>query len=338
MATAFLAELVNRPFGDPGVYLELKFERRALLFDLGDLSAMPPRKLLRVRDVFVSHTHLDHFCGFDHLLRVCLGRHTGMNLFGPPEFIAQLEHRLAAYTWNLVDNYATEFVLFAHEVDVTGRVQRARFSSRTRFKCQPMPECRAEEGIVLEAPQFRVRAVALDHHDILSMAYAFEERMHINVLSGALKQLGMPSGPWLTHLKQQVRAQAADDTPIGIHWRRGASTEDRVLPLGELKQRVLQFSAGQKVCYVTDIADTDSNRRRLLELLRDAELLFIEAVFLQADRQLAARKSHLTAQAAGEIACAAHVRAAVPFHFSARYLGREQALREEFTRAWLASP
>jgi ribonuclease Z len=281
---------------------------------------------------------LDHFCGFDHLLRVCLGRHTGMNLFGPPGFIAQLEHRLAAYTWNLVDNYATEFVLLAHEVDVAGRVQRARFSSRTRFKWQTMPECRAEEGIVLEAPQFRVRAVPLDHHDIISLGFGFEERMHINVLSGALEQLGLPSGPWLTRLKQQVRAQAPDDTPISVHWRRGESTEDRVFPLGQLKRRVLQLAAGQKVCYVTDIADTAANRARLLPLLRDAELLFIEAVFLQTDWQLAARKSHLTAQAAGEIACAARVRTAVPFHFSARYLGREQALREEFTRAWLASP
>jgi len=98
----FQAELVNRAFGDPGVYLDLKFERRALLFDLGDISALPTRKLLRISDVFVSHTHMDHFSGFDHLLRVCVGRDSGVNLYGPARFIAQLEHKLAAYTWNLV--------------------------------------------------------------------------------------------------------------------------------------------------------------------------------------------------------------------------------------------
>ena len=39
--------LVNDRFGDPALYVEFKFEKRALLFDLGDLHALPPRKLLR---------------------------------------------------------------------------------------------------------------------------------------------------------------------------------------------------------------------------------------------------------------------------------------------------
>lgn len=334
MTAAFQAALVNASFGDPGVYLELPFERRALLFDLGDLTGLPPRKLLRVRDVFVSHTHMDHFGGFDHLLRVCLGRHQGIRLYGPAGFIDQLEHRLASYTWDLVGNYPTELVLTAHEIDGQGGLRRACFSSRRHFQRQALPDVAAGSGILLETPQFHVRAAPLAHHAIVSLAFAFEERMHIHVRSNALRELGLPTGPWLTGLKQHLRAGAPDDTPIRVHWRRGESTEERTFPLGRLKHEVLQFAPGHKVGYVTDVSDTAANRARLQGLLADVDLLFIESVFLQADQALAERKSHLTARAAGEIARAAHARAAVPFHFSTRYLGREEALRDEFTRAW----
>jgi ribonuclease Z len=70
----FQAKLVNGVWGDPVVLIDLKYTRRAILFDIGDVTSLSTRILLRVSDVFVSHTHMDHFAGFDHLLRVCLGR------------------------------------------------------------------------------------------------------------------------------------------------------------------------------------------------------------------------------------------------------------------------
>ena len=334
MRPIFDAALVNRVFGDPGVLVDLKFERRAILFDVGDVSALPTRKLLRVEDLFVSHTHMDHFAGFDHLLRVCLGRDTGVRVYGPEKFIAQLEHKLAAYTWNLVENYETDFVVTANELAADGRVRRAEFRSRTGFRRADLPDTDAPDGLLLDNESFRVRTVSLEHHGIPSLAFAFEEGVHINVWKNRLEELGLPTGPWLTQLKQQVRAGAPDDTLIKVHWRTREGARDEMIALGELRAKVLEFVPGQKVCYVTDVADNSRNRDTLVRFLRGTDVLFIEAVFLDEDREHAERKAHLTARAAGEIARAAKVRAAIPFHFSPRYLGREADLRGEFERAW----
>lgn len=334
MRPIFQAELVNRAFGDPGLYIDLKFSKRALLFDIGDVTQLSTRKLLRISDVFVSHTHMDHFAGFDHLLRVCLGRDTGVRIYGPPHFVDQLEHKLAAYTWNLVENYATDFVVIAHELHPDARVHRAQFRSRHRFEREPLPDAAAHDGILLEDQQFKVRARMLDHHGIPSMAFSFEEGTHINVWKNRLDELGLPTGPWLTQLKQKVREAAADDTPIRVHWRTREGSRDETFELGRLKRDVLEFVPGQRVCYVTDVAGHRQNTQALIEFLRDTDLLFIEAVFLHADLEHAEKKAHLTAQQSGAIARSAGARIAVPFHFSPRYLGRDDELREEFESSW----
>jgi ribonuclease Z len=202
MKPIYSAALVNGVWGDPGVCVDLRYERRAILFDIGDVTALSTRILLRVSDVFVSHTHMDHFAGFDHLLRVCLGRDTGVRLYGPAGFIAQVGHKLHAYTWNLVHNYATDFVIEVHELVENGLVRRACFRSRERFQCETLPAVTVTDGVLLEDAQFLVRTLPLQHHDIVSLAFSFEERTHINVWKSRLDERKLPSGPWLTELKK----------------------------------------------------------------------------------------------------------------------------------------
>ena len=90
MHRLFEPQLTNQAFGDPGIYVDFRDERRALLFDIGDIDALPPRKLMRLSHVFVTHAHMDHFAGFDRLLAVVLGRKANLSLTGGLEFIAQV--------------------------------------------------------------------------------------------------------------------------------------------------------------------------------------------------------------------------------------------------------
>src|SRR5215813_15492701 len=155
--------LINESFADPGLFIDFRFRRRALLFDLGDLAPLSSRELLRVSHVFVSHTHMDHFAGFDRLLRVCLHRNSPLHLFGPAGFVDQVEHKLRAYTWNLLGEASLDFVLAAAEVG-EDRVERAcEFRAREAFRRRELAVAPLPSGVLLDEEEFRVESAVLDH-------------------------------------------------------------------------------------------------------------------------------------------------------------------------------
>jgi len=98
MRPRFHPRLINPPLSDPGLFVPFLYEKRALLFDLGDLHGLTPRDLLKVSHVFVTHTHVDHFIGFDQLLRLLLGRDKELHLFGPPDFFDRVEGKFPIRT------------------------------------------------------------------------------------------------------------------------------------------------------------------------------------------------------------------------------------------------
>jgi ribonuclease Z len=326
----FQPRLVNGPFGDPALFVDILFERRALLFDLGDIAAVPPRKLLRTSHVFVSHTHMDHFVGFDRLLRICLGRDRPLALYGPQRFIEQVEHKLAAFTWNLVGNYAIDLEITAHEVTPGDGLRRATFSSRERFARRDLASLPLLDGRLLAEPAFEVRCAVLDHKTPC-LAFALQESVHVNVWRNRLAGLGVEPGPWLREAKRAVLAGVPERTVITADAPDGSA---RPLLLGTLRREALQVVPGQKLAYVTDAAYHPDNARRIVALAEGADLLFIECTFLDANAEDAARKSHLTARQAGALAAAAGVSVLVPFHLSPRYAGREAELRAEAQAAF----
>ena len=81
----------------------------------------------------------------------------------------------------------------------------------------------------------------------------------------------------------------------------------------------MQITAGEKLVYATDLADTPENRKKLVKLAARTQTFFCEASFAQAEVEQARRTGHLTAAACAEIANAAQVKHLVPFHLSRRY-------------------
>src|SRR5215468_1329959 len=263
--------LVNEPFSDPGLFIDFRFGRRALLFDLGDLTPLSPRQLVRVTHAFVSHTHMDHFAGFDRLLRVCLHRTAPLHLIGPAGFANRVEHKLRAYTLNLLDEDSIDFVIVVSEFSGAGFDRVCEFRAREAFRRREIPAVHLSPGLLLD-----------------DLAFAFEEKLRVNVWREALRRLGLPVGPWLREAKRAVRQGAPDNSQVCIR-------DGLAISLRDLKQYALRTARGQKIAYVVDLAYDEQNVEKVVALARDADQLFIEAPFLDVDANIAAERWHLTA-------------------------------------------
>jgi len=336
MPAPFDPQLINDPFGDPGLFVDLTFERRALLFDLGDLVRLPPRMLLRISDVFVTHRHMDHFIGFDHLLRTLLGRDKTLRLYGASGMIDAVAHKLSAYTFNLVAGYAGNLVLEVRELTENGERKLARFAGRTGFEHVDVGSEARDGDYVLQEPGLEVRAASLDH-GVPVLAFALQERSHINIWRNRLEARGLAVGPWLRQFKEAVLNGEPDERAIAVQWssrQEGPPT----LPLGELKQQIMRVTRGRKIAYIVDAAFTDANVAKMIALAEHADVLFIEARFLEAEAGDAAARHHLTATQAGTIARLAGVKRLATLHYSPRYQGRAAQLADEAEAAFRGSP
>lgn len=328
MSRRFDPQLVNGPFGDPGLYVDLIFERRALLFDLGDLGSLSPRKLLRVSDVFVTHRHMDHFAGFDGLLRCVFGREKTVSIYGPPGMIDAVEHKLKAYSWNLIGGYEGNPAFCVAEVDENGRMARARFRGQTGFEREDQTETTCDGGVLLRESGFDMHCATLDH-GIPTLAFAVQERAHINVWRNKLEAMGLKVGPWLNTFKAAILRGDPADSAVEVAWADSREGEGGTLPLGILKREIMRITSGRKIAYVVDARFTPANNGKIVALAKDADILFIEAAFLQADAAVAATRGHLTAHQAGTLARQAGAKRLVTLHYSPRYQDRGEELARE---------
>jgi ribonuclease Z len=325
MTLAFQPRLVNSLFGDPCLFVGLRWMGRAVLFDLGRLDRLPAPEVLKIRYVFVSHTHMDHFIGFDHLLRLFLARDGEVDLFGPPGVIDNVLGKLRGYTWNLVEGYG--FVLTVHEVGPAS-IRSVRLPATRAFAPEPLPERPYGDGTLLRADGLSARAVHLDHR-IVSLGHAIQEDTHLNVRTDELERLAIPPGPWLNELKAAIRRGDGDEAEMEVTWRTGLGVERRLLQLGDMRRRLIAVTPGQKLVYVTDTIFSAENVRRIVELARDADVLYCESLFVDEDRDQALKRFHLTARQAGTLGRLAGVKRLETFHFSPRYEGDAERLQRE---------
>lgn len=331
MRSLLRPRLVNGPFDDPGLFVPLLFEKRAFIFDLGDIQALSPRDILKTSHIFVTHTHMDHFAGFDRLLRLFLGRQKELHLYGPAGFLDNVAGKLAGYAWNLVDNFKYGFSMHATEVREDGLLTN-RYPCRNRFRPARPPEKHPFSATLVEEPAVTVATVILDHN-LPCLGFAIQERFHVNIIKTQVAALGLDIGPWLKRFKQALFDGRDPDSVFEVAGSR-QDTAPKKFRLGALARQIARITPGQKITYIADVAFNDANAQKIIDFAKDSDHLFIEAAFLERHRDIAREKHHLTAAQAGTLAGLARARQVTPFHFSPRYADMADLLYAETLAAF----
>lgn len=152
------------------------------------------------------------------------------------------------------------------------------------------------EGEVIDAGDFTIGCFPVRHRDTDSFGFVFQSPARRHLLSDRLAVLGVPDGP--------LRGELAAGQPIVVAGR----TIDPDDVLGSP-------SGGRKLVVIGDTETTDG----LSQYATDADLLVIEATFLDRDAATARNYGHLTATEAASFAAASNVKQLVLVHMSGRY-------------------
>lgn len=308
-------QLLHGRYGDPGLLVHVLGEGYAFLFDLGDIHHLSVRMLRRIRAVFITHTHVDHFIGAGQFLRCNLMRPDPFTFYGPPGFLENVKGLLSGFSWNLGKDYPTTLQVW----EVAGdKLKGVTFRASHHFVEENYEE-RDFHHVLYNDPIVTIQG-SLFNHGIPILAFRMDEHVHINVSTSALEEEGYPPGPWLRTLKQGVREGLPPETVI--------DTPKGKEPLGNLREKFLIFTPGQSIGYVTDVG-FDKNKDKLVSFLKGVKTLVIDSAFPQDEVERAQERSHLTTQQAAWIGNAIGAHKLLPFHLSPRYRTKERQMLEE---------
>jgi ribonuclease Z len=154
-----------------------------------------------------------------------------------------------------------------------------------------------QDGRVVDFAEFTVDCFPVRHRDTDSFGFAFESQVRRHLLPDRLSALGVPDG--------SVRKVLAEGRPVTLDDGRTIDPDDVLGPPAK----------GKKLVIVGDTETTDG----LSDYAGDADLLVIEATFLDRDSSTARDYGHLTAAKAAALAAESGVKQLVLTHISGRY-------------------
>ena len=158
-----------------------------------------------------------------------------------------------------------------------------------------------DEGNLFEGKGFTLSAFTVPHRGSGCFGFTFEENTRSPFDNAKAEALGVPAGP--------ERRELVAGRPVVLSNGRTVNPKE---VLGEPQK-------GAKLCFIGDVSRTGP----LHKIVAGADLLAIEATYLEEERELAKGHGHITARAAARLAQKAGVKHLVLHHISRRYHARE---------------
>ncbi len=280
------------------------------LFDCGKARYLGAGDCKSLRAIFITHTHIDHFCNFDTLLRHHVGMRRIVTICGPKGIAQNVQAKGRCYTWNLIKRYRPIYEV--REID-QGKAKVYELGP-PHWDLIEKKSYTLENQVCFEEQGVQVRCAELNHK-ITSMAYALEEKSNLNISEFPYKP-----GPWIKQLKEAYQNNAPD-TSIKID-------EETTLQASELF-KYLYIKAGWKLGYAMDHLACEANHKLLETIFTDANEVVIEGFFRECDRDFALKHFHSTAYESGKLAKRVNAEKLTLVHHSRRYQRELKDLREE---------
>lgn len=309
--------LVNGSAGDPLLFIDYPGKNNAFLFDAGENGSLDANRLGDLEAVFLTHHHIDHFVGFDRILRANLDSAKTLRVFGPSGTIDRIYARVKSYDYPFFP--FQKLVLEVHDI-LPSCLRFARLDCCQKFPV-PVPEDRSRQGpVVYENEEMQIEAVPADH-TVPCLAFALAEKTGYHPDPAKLQRGLLRPGNWVGEALRLLRGGQSAEHRLEIQGGR--------FRLGDLAEQYFAVSRGARVAYVTDTAFSEAVRLALVQLARGAWRLYCDSFYAQAQAKQAATYRHMTTADAANLARLARVEQLVLIHFAGRYAGRYDALVDE---------
>ena len=300
---------MNSPFEDTAFFIRNVYKPDALLFDCGRIGGLSNSDVLSITEILISHTHIDHFYGFDRILRGTLLSGKKFRIFGPPGIIKNVQGKIDSYTWNLIKSYPVSYEVIELNEE-REEYRTAYFSAADGFE---RADGSLKHSELRLSGDFRLDFEFFDHR-VPSVGYRVTEPPMVAVAKEKLEANGFKSGKWLAELKDKVLAGELDAVIP-------AETADGEIKIsvGEAAKKVIEPVKSQSVTYITDIAPSYENVTKAIQFADDSTILLIEGMFMKKDVLHANFKKHLTLDLSKYIFKESGSQFVRFFHFTSRY-------------------